>query len=189
MSAPQTPGEAHAAHTKSPSARNAVFAAPPDDPRTRRPADVTLLVGSLLVLLLGAWAYRSGTDVDQRVFEFFADGLPGWVSGVFTIVFIFGGMYKLALIIGIAVFGHGRHALVRDMVLAALASLVAAAAGAQLAGPEWPDVLPELIERNGLPSFPVVRLSAVVAVLIVAHPYLSLPMRKVGRRVAAAMTI
>jgi len=169
--------------------RNQVFAAPPDDPRARRPADAVELVTALIVLLLLAWAYRSNTDVDRRVLEFLSGDLPGWLSGTFTIVFIIPGLYAVGLIIGIAFFGHGRHALVRDMVLAVALTLLASAGAAGLTGPEWPDILPELLERDGFPSYPVVRLSTVVAVLFVAHPYLSLPMRKVGRRLMWAMAI
>ncbi|MFW2381913.1 MAG: hypothetical protein ACN4GZ_09160, partial [Acidimicrobiales bacterium] len=189
MTQAQSAPEADQTIATSPVARNTVFAAPPDDPRSRRAADVFLLVGSSVAVLLGAWAHRSSTDVDQRVLEFFSGGLPGWVSGTFTIVFIAGGLYAVGLILGIAAFGGGRHALVRDMVLAVAITLLVAVGGAQLGGSEWPDILPELLERDGFPSYPVVRLSTVVAVLAVAHPYLSSPMRKVGRRVVVAMTI
>jgi hypothetical protein len=159
--------------------RNTVFASPPDDPRARRPVDAVQLAAALVVVLLLAWAHRSGTDLDRRVFDFVSDGLPGWISGTFTLVFI----------IGVALFGDGRHAVVRDMLLAGAITIVAAAVASQLAGPEWPDIIPELFERDGFPSYPVVRLSAVVAVLFVVQPYLSLPMRKVGRRMMSAMTI
>jgi hypothetical protein len=53
------------------------------------------------------------------------------------------------------------------MVLAALAAFRGAAGAAQLAGPEWPDIIPELVERDGFPSYPVVRLSVAVAIVIV----------------------
>lgn len=169
--------------------RNAVFASPPDDPRASRPVDAFQLAAALIVVLLLAWAYRSDTDVDRRVFDFLSDGVPGWITGTFTVVFIIGGLYALGLIIGIALFGDGRRAVVRDMMLAAATAFVVSPAAAQLAGPEWPDIIPELIERDGFPSYPVVRLGMVVAVLFVVQPYLSLPMRKVGHRVMLAMTI
>ena len=38
------------------------------------------------------------------------------------------------------------------------------------AGSEWPDVIPELLERDDLLSFPVVRLTVTTAVILVARP-------------------
>ncbi len=170
-------------------ARNMFFAAPADDPRARRPIDVAVLVVTVLVVLLLAWAHRSRGELDTRVIEFFADGLPGWLSGIATIVFILGGLYSVALIVGIGLFGHGRGAIARDMLLAEVVAFVGILATSYLAGPEFPDFFPELMERDGFPSFPVARLAMAVAAIRVVGPYLSVPMRKVGHRLVAAMSI
>ncbi len=170
-------------------ARNTVFAAEAEDPRARRPADAVELVVSSVVLLLAAWAYGSNTELDGRVLEFFSGGLPGWLSATLTIVFIVGGLYAIGLVLGILLFGKGRRAIARDMFLAPVLATVVATGMSQLAGSEWPDIIPELLERDGVPSYPVVRLSFAVAIITVANPYLSVPMRSVGRRMLWAMTI
>lgn len=167
--------------------RNQVFSAPADDPRARRPIDLVALVVGLLVTLLAAWAHASGTDLDNRVLEYFGDGLPGWLSAVATVFFVVGGLFPLGLLISIWLFGQGRGAIARDMVLAAAAALGIATAASVLTGPEWPDILPELIERSGSPSFPIIRLAVSVAILRVANPYLSVPMRTLSRRLLVPM--
>lgn len=139
--------------------------------------------------MLFAWAHSTPTDLDVRVGEFFGDGLPGWFSAIFTAVFIVGGLYAFGLIIAIWVFGEGRGAIARDMVLAAALAVVVTTAMSLLTGPEWPDLIPELWEREGTPSFPVARLAVTLAVIRVASPYLSVPMRRLGRRLLIPMAI
>ena len=169
--------------------RNVVFAAPADDPRARRPADVATLIVSLLLTLVFAAVHRSQADIDGRVLDFVSGDKPSWLSGTATIVFIFGGLYTFGLIVGIAFFGKGRGAVVRDMLVAAALAVAAIIGLAYLGGPEFPDFIPELLERNGFPSYPVGRLTIAVAILSVAGPYLSLPMRRVGQRLTIAMAI
>ncbi|MGI9623956.1 MAG: lysylphosphatidylglycerol synthase domain-containing protein [Acidimicrobiales bacterium] len=171
------------------SSRNVVFAAPADDPRARRPTDVVIVIATTLVSVIAAWTHAGPSDLDLRVSEFFADGLPGWLSALLTIVYILGGVYAFGLLVAIWVFGDGRGAVARDMGLAAALAAVASMLLALLAGPEWVDVLPELFERDGTPSYPVLRLALAVAVTRVASPYLSLPMRNVGRRLIFPMAI
>ena len=170
-------------------ARNVVFAAPADDPRARRPADMATLLTSLLLTLLFVWIYRSQSDIDDRVRSFVSGELPGWLTGTATIVFILGGLYTVGLIVGIAFFGHGRAAVVRDMLVAAALAAVSLIGLAYLGSNEFPDFIPELLEREGNPSYPVGRLTIAVAVLSVAGPYLSLPMRRVGQRLTIAMAL
>ncbi len=166
--------------------RNVFFAAPADDPRARRPVDVAILVASLAVIVLSGWAHRGPSDFDSRLLDFFSAGVPGWLSGIATIVFLLGSFYVLALIVGIAVFGRGRTAIARDMVLAELLVFAGIVLAAYLAGPEFPDLIPEFHEQTGTPSFPVARLAMMVAAVRVASPYLSVPMRSVGRRLVIA---
>ncbi len=171
------------------STRNVFFAAPADDPRARRPIDVAILVTSLVVVILLGWLYSARGEVDTRFLEFFADGTPGWISGIATIAYVVGGLYCAGLIIGIAVFGNGRGAIARDIVLAEVLAVAGLVVASYVAGPEFPDFFPELMERDGFPSFPVTRLAMVVAAIRVVGPYLSVPMRKVGHRLVFAMSI
>ena len=170
-------------------ARNLIFAAPRDDPRARRPVDAAVFVVAVMVIVGAGAAHRSNSDLDARLLRLFDGVLPGWVSGTFTIAYCLGGLYTLALILGVALFGRGRGLFVRDMVAAAVWVGVAASLLGWITGPEWPDVLPQWLEREGLPSYPVVELSLAVAVITVANPYLSVPMRHLGERLLGLMAI
>jgi uncharacterized membrane protein YbhN (UPF0104 family) len=175
--------------TDTESVRNVFFAAPADDPRARRPIDVAILVTSAIAVVLAGWAYRARGEIDTRILDFFGDGVPGWISGIATIAFIVGGLYCVALIVGIAVFGDGRGAIARDMLLALATAFGGLVVASYLAGPEFPDLIPELLERDGFPSYPVARLAMAVAAIRVVGPYLSVPMRKVGHRLVLAMSL
>ena len=168
--------------------RNMVFAAPADDPRARRPADIASLVASLFAVILLGWMYRSGGGVDARALDLF-DGVPSWLSGLALSIFAFVGIYSIALVVGVAVFGGGRLKLVRDMLLAAALAVVGVFLASYLAGSSFPQLIPEVTARPDYPSFPVVRLAAAMATIGVAGPFLSLPMRKLGHRLIAASSV
>ncbi len=147
-----------------------------------------LFVAGLVVILTG-WSYRVGTDLDQRVAAFFGQGLPGWLSAVCTIAYIVGGLYAITLIVSIWLFGEGRSAIARDMVLGAVFAGAIVVVAAWLAGSQWPDMIPELFNRDQAPSFPTARLAGTIAVARVASPYLAAPMRQLGRQMLIPMTI
>lgn len=168
--------------------RSVFFAAPSDDPRARRTVDAAAATVCWLLLVLFAWSYRVGNDLDDGVIGLLERGVPGWIDGVATITYAFGGLYGIGLLVGIGVFGGGRLAIARDMLLAAALALAGLIGLALLAGPEFPDFLPELVDTGGTPSFPVARLAMVLATVRVSHSYLTVPMRNVSRRMIVAMT-
>jgi uncharacterized membrane protein YbhN (UPF0104 family) len=169
--------------------RYLIFAAPAADLRARRPIDVLVLVVSLVVAVLLGWAHRARTGVDREAVEVLAGRLPEWIDTTLTVVYLLGGVYAVGLLLAILFFGRGRAAVARDMLLAALVAIAVGVFAALLAGPEWPDFVPELRGREQVPSYPLLRLSAAIAVLTVAAPYLTVPMRRIGWRLIAAMTI
>ncbi len=166
-----------------------VFAAPAEDPRARRPADALVLGLSVALVLLAGWTHQGDSDLDRRVLETFAERLPGWLSGTLVFSFALGALYSLGLMAAIAVFGQGRRAVARDMFLAVALGFTVAVVASRLADGRWPQFLPELAARDGFPSYPVVRLSISFALITVAGPYLTVPMRTVGRRILVAMAV
>ncbi len=170
-------------------ARNTVFAAPAEDPRARRPVDGFVLGICVLLALLAGWTHDAPSDFDQRALELFSGRLPGWLSAILTFGFVLGGVYSIGLLVAILVFGNGRRAVARDMVLAVLAAFCLAVAVSWAISGEWPQLLPELAGRDRRPAYPVVRLAVAFALLTVASPYLSLPMRTIGRRLLATMVV
>ncbi|MDH4280922.1 MAG: hypothetical protein OEW83_22875, partial [Acidimicrobiia bacterium] len=139
--------------------------------------------------MLSLWTHRTPSEFDVRVLDALAGRLPGWLSATFAFGFALGGLYSLGLLIAIAVLGTARRAVARDMALAAALAAGVAVLLAWLAGGRFPDLLPEVSSGDGSPSYPVLRLSFAFALLTVAGPYLSLPMRTVGRRLLAVMVL
>ena len=169
--------------------RRLIFAAPAEDPRARRPVDAFVLALCIVVAMLSLWTHRTPSEFDVRVLDALAGRLPGWLSATFAFGFALGGLYSLGLLIAIAVLGTARRAVARDMALAAALAAGVAVLLAWLAGGRFPDLLPEVSSGDGSPSYPVLRLSFAFALLTVAGPYLSLPMRTVGRRLLAVMVL
>jgi len=169
-------------------AKNVFFAAPADDPRVRRKIDAAVLVTSLLAGVLMGWMYQAQNTLDTKVFTLFANGIPNWLTGLATLVFMFGGLYTLGLVIGIATLAPGRLPLARDILMAILVALSLALVCSYAFGPEFPDMFPEFT-LDGIPSFPAVRLMTAVAAIRVATPYLAVPMRTIGRRMLWALAL
>ncbi len=110
-------------------------------------------------------------------------------SGTATVVYVLGGLYGLGLILGIGLFGRDRLAIARDMIAASALALAGLIGLSYLAGPEFPDLLPEFVDNGTYPSFPSGRLALIVAALRVSQNYLTVPMRNVGRRIIVALSI
>jgi uncharacterized membrane protein YbhN (UPF0104 family) len=169
--------------------RAVFFAAPAEDPRARRPVDAFVLVVCILVAFLSLWSHQAPSDFDVRILDLVSDRLPGWISAIFAFGFALGGLYSAGLLAAIAIFGRGRRAVARDMALAVALAFGFAMAFSAIADQGWPQLLPEVTDRAGTPSYPVFRLAVSFALLTVAGPYLTLPMRLVGRRLLMVMTV
>ncbi|MDH5518897.1 MAG: flippase-like domain-containing protein, partial [Acidimicrobiia bacterium] len=160
-----------------------------EDPRARRPADAFLLVVCVVVALLALWSHRAPSDFDVRILDLVSDRLPGWISATFVFAFVLGGLYSAGLLVAMAVFGRDRPAVARDMALAVALALGLALALSAIAGGGWPQFLPEVTDRSGTPPYPVVRVGISYALVTVAGPYLTLPMRLLGRRLMILMVV
>jgi len=100
-----------------------VFASAADEARVRRPADAVALAATLLFLAVGAWAHRSERHVGGWVADI-VDGAPDWLQSLAIAIFAATGIAGLALTA--IVMRLGRLRLVRDIVVAAVLTLIAA---------------------------------------------------------------
>ena len=169
--------------------RNPIFAAPADDPRARRPVDVATLIISIAGVVVLGWSYSARGELDERFLDFFVDGTPSWISGLAVIVFFLCGVYVVALVVGVLLFGGGRGAIVRDMLVAAALAFAGTVVAAYAAGGGFPHIVPEFRSQPGYPSFPVLRLAGTVAALRVAGPFLVVPMRRLGARLVVGAAL
>jgi len=183
--APTTTDDAQAADAQSaaPSHGSAsdgiqVFAAPSDAPRVRWTTDlisaaISAVLAFLLVLVAG-----NGSTFDDTTLEFVGE-LPGWLLWLAQVAYGVGVLYGVGLLLGIAIFAKGRLNVARDMILAALFSVVIVLILTQLIDNRWPEfAFFDLNQtRNTFPAFFV---TTAVATQAAAAPWLTAPMRKLG---------
>ncbi len=172
--------DAHAAAPSHGSASDGiqVFAAPSDAPRVRWTTDlisaaISAALAFLLVLVAG-----NGSTFDDTTLEFVGE-LPGWLLWLAQAAYGVGVLYGVGLLLGIAIFAKGRLNVARDMILAALFSVVIVLILTQLIDNRWPEfAFFDLNQtRNTFPAFFV---TTAVATQAAAAPWLTAPMRKLG---------
>jgi hypothetical protein len=151
------------------------FSSASNEPRARRPTDAVLLLGSVLTLGLVSLVAPGPTQLG-RVLERFLAALPGlfgwfWEMAVALLVL------WPAVLIGGAVIGRRRLALLRDQALGAVIGLV----GAALLAPSWSDLIQGLVGRDPVSIYPAVRLAVTTAVIATTSPHLGRPFRRAGR--------
>lgn len=163
-----------------------VFASGPDERRVRRPADRLLLVASLVVFALAAWASSSAGTVSRWVDSFFEGATPALVRSLASVAFSGGGVWLLVIVITVLV--SRRRTLLRDIALAWLVTGGLAVVCGWLVFREVPVLMPELYGSTA-PRFPLVRLALAVAAIHVTRPSLATPIRTVNRWVVVGLFV
>ena len=163
-----------------------IFASSPDETRVRRATDVGALVTSIVVLALAAWAVGNDTG-PELWFGRVVGGAPEWLRTLAASVYAAGGLWALVIVGGLVLI-RNRRALLRDVVVAAAIAAASGIAVALIVVDEWPEVLPE-IDFDGDVTFPVLRLAITGAILLVALPSLTAPIRRFDRWLIVAMTL
>lgn len=147
-----------------------------------------VLAAALLFLL--ARHQNDLTDLESNIFHLF-NGLPGGLKPLFRALYSLGGLWAVGLVFSAALFAR-RWRLARDLLLAgvvawAVARLIGTVVvthsglGASL------HAVVRLTDRS--PTFPFVRLSVVVAVVVAAAPYLSRWTRRIGQVLAISLAL
>jgi uncharacterized protein (TIRG00374 family) len=160
--------------------RASYFVATDDRGRVRRPRDFTVAVTGL-VLMVWAILAVDRTPAWSASFAELVASSPGWVLGLFTIGYLVSLVYALVVMVAI-VFGrrHRRSSALRDLLIVTAVTLLMVVLISLAVNGEWPYVLPEIDLEDPVPRFPVSRVAMVTAVLLVASPYLTRPLRRVG---------
>ena len=153
-----------------------LFASSSDETRVRRTADVALLFAASIGFALLGWASGTDGDLDRWVTDIF-DGAPQWMRALATAAFSASGLAVLAVVV--LVVQRSRWALVRDMAAALGVTVVGAIVSSGWVSSEWPDFVPEITKDT--PSFPVIRIALLVALLATIRPSLTVPVRTFGR--------
>ena len=141
-----------------------------------------------MVLLI---AHRDGGDTtsEQSLFHLI-NGLPDALAPLFTILYRFGALWALGLVVIAALIAR-RWRLARDMAIAGFAAwFLARLIGVVVVGNSSIMKGIDYARRfDETPSFPLVRLAVIVAVIAVASPYLTRPMRRLGQLLILLLAI
>ncbi len=152
-----------------------------EEPYRRRPRDAIRFGVAVVLLVLLARHVNDVTPTETNVFEFF-NGLPDDLRSLFVTLYRLGALWAVGLV-AVAALLDRRWRLARDLALAGgLAWAIARILGALIVEKDSLGNSLEVVTRfsNDSPSFPLVRLAVVVAVVAAASPYVSRPTRRIG---------
>ena len=153
----------------------------------RRPGDAIQLAAALILLLLLGLRADDGTRVGRDLFAL-VNNLPDGLEGFFRGLYRLGGLWFVAAAAGAAALLR-RWRLARDVLVAGVAAWAIGSFLAVLVNGQGVSDAAEAVIRTGAgPTFPLVRTGTVLAVVLVAAPYLSRPLRRLGAAVVLAVS-
>jgi len=170
--------------TSSNSSSSWIFASA-DSGRARRPADIILaIVGAFLILItaVGSHQFRWMEDFAAEVVAL----LPSWLETFFAIVYAVGFVFAVMILISAIARWATMASLVRDLAIAIGFTIVLVLVLSYVVAGEFPVVIPEFYS-GGNAGYPVARVAAVTAMLVVAGPALVRPMRRTGWAIVITM--
>ena len=155
-----------------------VWSSAPDDPRLRRPTDVILLVVSLLLATSSAVWFRSQqppapTQPQQSTIVDVLSWTAEVVYGVLTVWAV--------IVVLLALLTRGRRRLVIDLLLGAVLAIVAGVLVSRPYGSGWTDTLRQTLTAEPNPVDVLAPLAMCTAVLVIASPHVTRPLRWTGR--------
>lgn len=151
------------------------FSSASDSARARRPTDVVLAVLSIVTIGLASLV-NEGTSAFETALTSFVMALPGLLGWFWETCDVSLSAWAVVLV-GAALFAHGRRSLVRDQVFA----VALAAATGELLIRGGASFMDGLTASAPPPIFPGVRLALAAAVIATTSPHLGRPVRRIGR--------
>jgi uncharacterized membrane protein YbhN (UPF0104 family)/tRNA A-37 threonylcarbamoyl transferase component Bud32 len=167
--------------------RQGSFGPASDEPFRRRTSDavrVVVAVGGLALLISHA---GHPTRTEQTLFDFFST-LPSTLRPLFELLYGLGLLWAVALLAA-AAFIARRWRLAGTMLLtASLTWLAGRLIAGLVSGASVSKSVDAIVRLDKTPSFPLVRLAVVVAVVASASPYLTRPVRRLGQVLILLLT-
>jgi uncharacterized membrane protein YbhN (UPF0104 family) len=168
--------------------RGALVRTQPIGASRRRPGDVVRFVAAAVLLTALAFYSRDPTTFEREIVDSISD-LPHDGYSFAILAYKVLAVWALVLLLFSTILVR-RWKLARDLVVAGVAAW---AIGRLLAfytrdGELWDD-LRQTFDLTKAPRFPTVRLAVVVAMVVVASPYLARPMRRIGQLLVLAIGV
>jgi uncharacterized protein (TIRG00374 family) len=156
-----------------------IFSSASDAPRARRPTDVILLIVSVLGVVVLSLFAPGPTAIDTTVSDLVHE-LPGLFGWFWEISYDLLLGWALVLLI-FALVGRGRKRLFLTELLAGALALALSLLAGKAAGTDWPSSLEGLSASHAPPVYLAIRLAVATAVVVMASPHMSRPLRFIGR--------
>ncbi|MCB9371703.1 MAG: flippase-like domain-containing protein [Microthrixaceae bacterium] len=154
----------------------------------RRPGDAVSLVLALVALVVLSLRQPDRSRLGRDLFQL-VNNLPDAAKGVFDVFYALGGGWIVLVTAGLAL-AIRRRRLARDLACAGLAAWVTSSVLAVLVDGGGVDEAVDAVVRTGTgPSFPLVRAATVVSLVVVAAPYLTRPLRRLGWATVAVVSL
>lgn len=156
-----------------------IFSSASDAPLARRPTDAVLLVLSIVAIVALSFIAPGPTAIDTALTEVvkLLPGLAGWFWEISYTLLIGWAIILLVL----ALLAHGRKRLFLEELFAAAIALGFALTAGKVAGTDWPSSLKAILSTGSPPVYLAVRLAIATAVVVMASPHMTRPLRHVGR--------
>ncbi len=156
-----------------------IFSSASDAPRARRPTDVLLLLVSILGVVALSFRAPGPNAVDTTTQTLIKEvpGLFGWFWEISYDLLI---LWALVLLVIALVAKKRKRLLFEELFAATLALGFAILAGLE-ASTDWPTSLKALSSSGAPPIYLAVRLALATAVVVMASPHVSRPLRFIGR--------
>ena len=151
----------------------------PDQPRVRRAGDLTSVLGGAL-LLLWAVANRERLGPLNRALADLVDVLPDWSLEPLSVVYSFGFVYGVVVLLLLLAGGRTHLDALRDVVVALALAATIGVVLVRLFQGVWPYVVPEIGITSPERQTPVFRIAITTALLVGASPHLVRPLRRLG---------
>ena len=156
-----------------------IFSSASDAPNARRPTDVILLIVTVVGVVALSFLAPGPTAIDRTVRDLVQElpGLLGWFWNICYDLLIIWALVLLILALG----ARGRKRLfLTELITGALALGLALIAG-RVAGTDWATSL-RALEASGSPAvYLAIRLAIATAIVVMASPHMSRPLRFIGR--------
>lgn len=156
-----------------------IFSSASDAPWARRPTDVGLLIVAVVVAGVLTLPAPGPTAIDAAIADLLAalPGLLGWFWEVsYDFLFIWASLLIVATL-----FSRGRKRLLAGELLAGLFALAFAAGTGSLSGTPLADSVGSFASSGPPAVYPAMRIAVATAIIVMASPHLSRPLRYLGR--------
>jgi len=161
-----------------------------EQPYRRRTSDWVRLVIGASIFAFTIWHEDDPTQFEKNLFTTI-NGLPNDLHSLFRLLYGIGAVWALGLVV-LAALAAKRWRLARDMAIGGLGTWAIARLVAALVVSNS-DLVHSLdavirVDRDS-PDFPAVRVAILVAVISVASPYLTRPVRRIGQFLVLLMAV